>query len=899
VRKRSPVWISIVALGVVALVPASAQTPAVLVKDIAPGLTEGAILSIESRVVFGNDVYFSADDGFLGEELWATDGTPRGTRLVADLCPGRCSGSPQALTPSGELLFFVASNTTSGDNSFWVWRSDGTDDGTYPLADLAIDVFGSAGPISYLSPFRGGAVFLVRNGGRSGYDLWRSDGTRAGTEVLFALPGEFGGLRTPDNRRHPFLSEPGPEVARFDWQGLPWVTDGTAQGTHPVAELPVTLCQDDGWVEFDRRLIYAGRDEAKGCEPWTTDGTLEGTHRLRDLNPGAPSSFPFGFVGTRHGVYFTANDRYGRSRLWKTDGTTPGTIRVRTPRPERPLNRASIFGAAGSRVYFAADDGVHGVELWKTDGNPATTQLVADLTPGSGSSQFIFGLGVGDGLYFFAFAAGYPEVLWHTGGTDASTVRVHGITEITGMLGFRGRILFEVEPEGGGKALAINDGTADGTRTLFHGEPALSSSPTALTSTARGLLFTAGPGFLGSDASQVWRTDGRRSGTHFLTNLSGQAIRPRLFAGRDGVFIYDFVAGNPVLWSDGGPQPPRALIADPELGSADGFVETGAGTAFFLERGSFGDSALELWGSDGTVSGTGPLAVIDEGPNDFQVFATPGPEPDSATFMFQIPSTSIPHASALFTTDGTPGGTRQLVDLGIANNEVLGIIATTSLSFLVTYDYGVQVADASRLLATDGTTGGTREVFRIENPFDHSFISEIAPAGDRLYFTGDDPSAGREVWITDGTPAGTARVANIAPGSAGSSPSDLFALGNRLFFGADDGRHGRELWTTDGTAAGTRQIEIRPGPRGSYPQAFAAVGDHVVFAADDGVHGLEMWVSDGTTAGTRLVSDVMPGRLGSCPVGFATFGSNLYFSAGRPNVGYELFRVPVRAFDPR
>ena len=58
-------------------------------------------------------------------------------------------------------------------------------------------------------------------------------------------------------------------------------------------------------------------------------------------------------------------------------------------------------------------------------------------------------------------------------------------------------------------------------------------------------------------------------------------------------------------------------------------------------------------------------------------------------------------------------------------------------------------------------------------------------------------------------------------------------------------------------------------------------------------------MSDGTTAGTRLVSDVMPGRLGSCPVGFSSFGDDVYFSAGRPNVGYELFRVPVRAFDPR
>ncbi|HXU29212.1 MAG TPA: hypothetical protein VN851_01430 [Thermoanaerobaculia bacterium] len=890
---RSAVWLSIIAAGWSALaLSAAAETPAVLVKDVAPGLDKGSILSIESRVVFGDEAYFAADDGFLGEELWATDGTPRGTRLVADLCPGRCAGSPQAFTPSGDLLFFVAGNTTTGDNTFWVWRTDGTDEGTFPLADLDIDVFGSAGPISYLSPFRGGAVFLVRNGGRSGYDLWRTDGTRAGTQLLFALPGEFGGLRTPDNRRHPFLSEPGSEVVRFDWQGVPWVTDGTARGTHPVAELPIVLCQEDGWVEFDHRLIYAGGDESKGCEPWTTDGTPEGTRRLRDLYPGTRSSFPYGFWKTRNGVYFTAFDRYGRSRLWKTDGTTEGTIQVRTPRPERPLNRAFILGTAGSRVYFSADDGVHGTELWKTDGNPATTQLVADLTPGSGGSQFIFGLAEGDGLYFFAFAQGYPDVLWHTGGTAASTVRIPGVTTIVEILGFRGRILFDVEPAGGGKALAENDGTADGTQILFHGRPAVSSNPASLTSTSKGLLFTTGDGFFIND---VWRTDGRRSGTHLLTDFSGQAVRPRLFSDRDGVFLYDFGHENSLLWSDGGPEPPRTLVTDPELGSPDGFVETGAGTAFFLGRGSSDGATLELWRSDSTPSGTVPLAVIDPVGNYRQIFVTPGPEPGSATFMYQVDTSSIDLPSGLYSTDGTSEGTRALGSLALPDfTSVLGLFATAGRSFLVLLEEGSD--SASILWATDGTPGGTRELFRIGNPFDHSFISEVAPAGDRFYFTGDDPSAGREVWVTDGTREGTTRVANVAPGRDGSNPSDLFAFGSRLFFGADDGAHGREPWVTDGTPAGTRQIEIRSGPRGSYPQGFAAVGDHVVFAADDGVHGLEMWVSDGTQAGTRLVSDVMPGRLGSAPTGFARFGADVYFSAGRPNIGYELFRVPVSAF---
>ncbi|HXU31223.1 MAG TPA: hypothetical protein VN851_11645, partial [Thermoanaerobaculia bacterium] len=275
--KSPPFRISLAVSAFVALSPAAAQSPAVLVKDISPGPVQAGSSAFSALAVVGNQAYFGADDGFLGTELWATDGTPRGTRRIADLCPGRCSGGPRAFTPSGDLMFFVAGNTTSGD-SFWLWRTDGTDDGTYPLVDLAIGVFGAAGPIGYLAPLRGGVVFLVRDGGRDGYDVWHSDGTRAGTRRLVALPFSF---FSPLNRPHPFLARAGEEVVHFDWQGTLWVTDGSERGTHPVADLPITRCMDGGWSQFNQLLIYAGDDGANGCKLWVTDGTPEGTHRLR------------------------------------------------------------------------------------------------------------------------------------------------------------------------------------------------------------------------------------------------------------------------------------------------------------------------------------------------------------------------------------------------------------------------------------------------------------------------------------------------------------------------------------------------------------------------------------------------------------------------------------------
>ncbi len=111
---------------------------------------------------FQNKVFFSGYDSAHGRELWVTDGSESGTKLLADLDFTPSSSSPSNLTVINNKLVF-----TSGDGRLWV--SDGTDPGTQPLHNfLSANNFVVHGLYAYF-------VGYTSSGG--GYQIWKTDGT--------------------------------------------------------------------------------------------------------------------------------------------------------------------------------------------------------------------------------------------------------------------------------------------------------------------------------------------------------------------------------------------------------------------------------------------------------------------------------------------------------------------------------------------------------------------------------------------------------------------------------------------------------------------------------------------------------------------------------------------------
>jgi ELWxxDGT repeat protein len=138
--------------------------------------------------LFNGELFFMANDGVNGNELWHTDGTEGGTTLFKDLNPGSSSSSPSSLrvvnVGGASRLYFAAND---GVNTKEVFASDGTVSGTGLVADIwtAASYDTGIGPNSFTS--FNGKVYFAGNNGVDGKELFVSDGTQGGTYMLVDL----------------------------------------------------------------------------------------------------------------------------------------------------------------------------------------------------------------------------------------------------------------------------------------------------------------------------------------------------------------------------------------------------------------------------------------------------------------------------------------------------------------------------------------------------------------------------------------------------------------------------------------------------------------------------------------------------------------------------------------
>lgn len=344
-----------------------------LVKDIYEG--NGGSYAFEF-FEFNNGLYFRAEDGIHGTELWKTDGTEEGTVMVVDLREGEFGSNPSNFTILNNKIYFNANDGfdyENGQHGFELWVSDGTAAGTQLVADInPLDGSNPSEMITF-----GNKIYFSADNGTNGIELWASDGTQAGTYMVKDIRTEGNGNSLPGhfiafNDKlffSAFTEQTGREM---------WITDGTEQGTQMLKD--VNSGTADSVIPQFRHFIYDGKllitlnDGIHGPEIWTTDGTTEGTELYLDIFPGAEGSMgatqaPIAFYEFDGMLYFRAFDDFEEYfQLWQSDGTVEGTKKL-MPDPENPFNEAlgytPYFASLGNAMYFTAKYNESGYELWK------------------------------------------------------------------------------------------------------------------------------------------------------------------------------------------------------------------------------------------------------------------------------------------------------------------------------------------------------------------------------------------------------------------------------------------------------------------------------------------------------------------------------------------------------
>lgn len=464
---------------------------------------------------------------------------------------GAYYGKPVHLIPLGDKLLFSADDGLHGPE---LWISDGTPEGTNLLKDIKSGSGGSG--ISGFTEFKG-KVYFSANDGVAGQEPWVTDGTESGTQLLKDLRSGASG-----SNPHEFTVAGDMLFCSADKSGTEpalWKSDGTDTGTIVNPGLVFGSTGPSQLTVLNDHLYFVGPDR----ELWTTDGSVAGTFRVKEISPGSSNSYIEQMTALNGKLYFSADDEPSNSEPWVSDGTEAGTFKLREIEPGTFYgSNPRKFHFFKGKVFFAANG-----MLWTTDGTQDGTDLFKNITVFQASNDPADFLEFGDYLYFPADDGLKGRELWRTDGTPAGTALVKDINpdffdsapeEMTP--GGDGLFWFRAYTGNGDWELWRSNGTTAGTVRATDLQPGAGGSyPQALTRWNGALVFVADDGTHGRE---LWKLDLTTGTTTLLwssnlfvlaSNPASTAIEVRLSssAPRTGysVRLID-MTGQPVFVSE-------------------------------------------------------------------------------------------------------------------------------------------------------------------------------------------------------------------------------------------------------------------------------------------------------------------------------------------------------------
>ncbi|BAN02546.1 hypothetical protein YM304_22320 [Ilumatobacter coccineus YM16-304] len=843
-------------------------------------------------IVAGENVFFTADDGVHGEELWVRPIAGGEARMLADIRVGPDDSSPETEDGAvmGGLLFFAA---LSDDHGRELWVTDGSEPGTKMVADIRPG--NSSSNPSDLAVVDG-ELFFSADDGTSGTELWRYDGSSvaqlsdinaAGSSSVRRLTVAVADSGGEQHVELFFVASDGTDTGLYSWDGVAIRVHDLSAGVDSEHVVGLRASGPD---------VYANLLSSSG-------GTL---HWLQISADGDIDIEEVTSIGTPVSGVEIAGDRIYASSGSGADQVFwvfPSGIES-TPIELIVDETVYVQAVDGGNAYLSAD-GPDGFEPWYTDGSVAGTVPLGDLNPGSASSfpsEFL--VDPISGVALFGANDGTSSSWWSTDGTASGTSRL-GDFAASPMSGIVvDEATWWVTGDDGSDAgieLFITDSTVSGTALLADIDTTTSgSSPDDFIAFGDGIAFRAAGRSWRSSPTGAKLTDIGIGGEHLarvgdqlLTigctddegcepyALTGEPGGDRLITettpGSAGVrFISWVVVADDVAFmryredspSVDNPMWATDLTAAGSvelLGDAFGGAGTAVGERLLFQNDGDG-SGRELWGSDGTVAGTARLLDIRPGtdgsnPRDFVGDGT------TAWFL----ATDVAGSKRVYETDGTAAGTAALTTPFDGRVDALHLSNDTLIAELT----------SPGDIAVSSPPGENWEVVSL--PADGSFDVSDATASDGRVFLPFEPDD------FDGE-----QLAVIENGSM-----ELVEIGDDPgYFGGLESFRGRAYFVYEGDSDGEVRLWIGDGSDDLLEPLFwneenrienlNIVDGRLYFAAETVQFGIEPYVADLAVAPTSPTAVVATAGDAAAHVSWAAPADN----GGRTEISYEVTASP-------
>lgn len=565
--------------------------------------------------VFNNEIYFLANDGSTGIELWKSNGTENGTVQVFDFFIGSTSGINLKPIVYNNNIYFIGQQST---NMKGLWKYDGTQTQLVKNFDN----------INYFDPviIQNKMIFCINT--TSGFQLWSCDGTTTGTDSLFTTPPYLSVINNPlrvfNNKLYFQATDSSFNISN-------WTSEGTAATTVSLSSAIPVLSNADivGNSSSNNYLIFS-----KNTDHYISDGTINGTKLINDITLTSNySGFGLNVLEYNDTLILNGKNKKNGMELFKYNFSTNSSTILDDIHHRFSSNINASVSLNDKLIYFG--NGFNeGMELFISDGTASNTKLLKDMNSGEYSTVF-----TGDNNYFFkngnkAFfrctvGSGFEPCV--TDGTEAGTYLIKDLSPFSpGSLNVDpyfmkldiNNVLFGADDGSnnttGANRLWRTDGTQSGTYKI-HDVQIVGGNGYKSSTLNDKVYFT---GYDTNNIYSIWVTDGTIGGTQIYKtfyNSQGNNIIPRIINTLGNKFVIVIEDTNSqfnhyqnILVSDGS-SPNNitqiATFAKPTQSSGGMVGETIVynNKLYFYAfnyTGTYPSDAYKLYSTDGTIIGT-------------------------------------------------------------------------------------------------------------------------------------------------------------------------------------------------------------------------------------------------------------------------------------------------------